>query len=102
MDFAYDGGGLAKGGLVTLSVNGKKIGEGRLEQTQPMLFSLDDAADVGMDEGTPVVEDYQPRDGKFTGTIKKVVVEVKAMGEGDKAEAKKAAAESARKLEETK
>jgi len=65
-------------------------------------FSLDDAADVGMDEGTPVVEDYQPRDSKFTGTIKKVLVEVGAMGAGDKAAAKKAGAEAARKLEETK
>jgi arylsulfatase len=101
MDFAYDGGGMAKGGLVTLSVNGKKVGEGRIDRTQPGIFSVDDAADVGMDEGTPVIEDYQPRDTRFTGTIKKVVIEVKAMGEGDKAEAKKAGAEAARKLEET-
>jgi arylsulfatase len=102
MDFAYDGGGRAKGGLVTLYVNGKKAGQGRVERTQPGIFSVDDAADVGMDEGTPVIEDYQPRDTRFTGTIRKVVVEVKAMGEGDKAEAKKAAEEAARKLEETK
>ena len=61
MDFAYDGGGAGKGGLVTLFVNGKKVGEGRVERTQPGIFSVDDAADVGMDEGTPVVEDYQPR-----------------------------------------
>jgi arylsulfatase len=101
MDFAYDGGGLAKGGLVALSVNGKKVGQGRLEQTQPMIFSLDDAADVGMDEGTPVIEDYQPRDTKFTGTIKKVVVEVKAMGQGEKAAADTAGAEAARKVAET-
>ncbi len=102
MDFAYDGGGRAKGGLVTLWVNGKKAGQGRIERTQPGIFSVDDAADVGMDEGTPVVEDYQPRDSKFTGTIRKVVVEVKAMGEADKAEARKASGEAARKLEETK
>jgi len=102
MDFAYDGGGLAKGGLVTLYVNGKEVGEGRIERTQPGIFSVDDAADVGMDEGTPVVEDYQPRDTKFTGTIKKVVVAVKEMGAGEKAEAKKAGAEAARKIEEAK
>jgi len=102
MDFAYDGGGVAKGGLVTLSVNGKKVGQGQIERTQPGIFSVDDAADVGEDEGTPVIEDYQPRDSKFTGTIKKVVVEVGAMGAGDKAEAKKATGEAARKLEETK
>jgi hypothetical protein len=102
MVFAYDGGGIGKGGVVTLYVNDKKVGQGRIERTQPGIFSVDDAADVGMDEGTPVVEDYQPRDTKFTGTIKKVVVEVGAMGAGDKAAAKKAGAEAARKLEEAK
>ncbi len=101
MDFAYDGGGVGKGGLVTISVNGKKVGQGRVERTQPGIFSVDDAADVGEDEGTPVIEDYQPRDSKFTGTIRKVVVEVGAMGAGDKAAAQKAGAEAARKLEET-
>jgi arylsulfatase len=102
MEFAYAGGGVGQGGLVTLSINGKKAGQGRVERTQPGIFSVDDAADVGMDEGTPVIEDYQPRDSKFTGTIKKVVVEVGAMGAGDKAAAKKASGEAARKLEEVK
>jgi len=102
MDFDYDGGGLAKGGVVSLFVNGTKVGQGRLTRTQPMAFSLDDAADVGMDEGTPVVEDYQPKSTKFTGTIRKVVVDVKAMGAADKADAKKAGSEAARKIEEAK
>jgi arylsulfatase len=102
MDFAYDGGGLGKGGVVTLFVNDKKVGEGRLERTQPGIFSVDDAADVGMDEGTPVVEDYQPKSTKFTGAIRKVVVEVKEMGAGEKAEARKAGAETTRKIEEAK
>jgi arylsulfatase A-like enzyme len=102
MDFAYDGGGLAKGGQVSLYVNDRKVGAGRLEHTQPMIFSLDDAADVGMDEGTPVIEDYQPRDTKFTGTIKKVVVEVKAMGASEKQDEAKAKAETGRKVEEAK
>ena len=102
MDFDYDGGGLAKGGVVSLFVNGAKVGQGRLTRTQPMIFSLDDAADVGMDEGTPVVEDYQPRNAKFTGTIRKVVVDVKEMGAGEKAESRKAGSEAARKIEEAK
>ena len=102
MDFAYDGGGAGKGGIVTLFVDGKKVGQGRIDRTQPGIFSVDDASDVGMDEGTPVVEDYQPKSTKFTGTIRKVVVDVKAMGAAEKAEAKKAAAETARKIEEAK
>jgi arylsulfatase len=65
-----------------------------------VIFSVDDAADVGMDEGTPVVEDYQPKDAKFTGTIRKVVVEVKAMGVAEKSAAAKANTETARRIEE--
>jgi arylsulfatase len=99
MDFAYDGGGIGKGGVVTLFVNGKEAGAGRLERTQPLAFSSEDGTDVGMDEGTPVTEDYQPRTTKFTGTIRKVVVDVKPLGAGEKAEMKKAGAETAWKVE---
>jgi arylsulfatase len=101
-EFAYDGGGLAKGGLGTIYVNDKKVAEGRIDRTQPMLFSLDDAADVGMDEGTPVTEDYTPFNSAFTGKILKVVVDVKPMGEGEKAAASKAGAEASAKLEAAK
>ncbi len=99
MDFAYDGGGIGKGGAVSLFVNGKKAGEGRLERTQPLAFSSEDGTDVGMDLGTPVVEDYQPASTRFTGTIHKVVVDVSPLGAGEKAEMKKAGAETARKIE---
>jgi len=96
-EFAYDGGGLAKGGLGTIFVNDKKVAEGRIERTQPMAFSLDDAADVGMDEGTPVTEEYKSSDSAFIGKILKVTVDVKEMGAGDKAAADRAGAEAARK-----
>jgi len=99
MEFAYAGGGIGKGGAVTLFVNGKKVGAGRLEKTQPLAFSSEDGTDVGMDEGTPVTEDYQPRSTKFTGAIRKVVVDVGALGAGEKAEMKKAGAEAAWKIE---
>ncbi|MCK7517498.1 MAG: hypothetical protein MZV64_07120 [Ignavibacteriales bacterium] len=55
-DFAYDGGGPGKGGLGTLYIDGKKVGEGRIERTQPGIFSADETADVGIDLATPVVE----------------------------------------------
>ena len=55
-----------------------------------------------MDEGTPVVEDYQPRSTKFTGTIRKVIVDVKAIGAADTADVKKADVETKRKIEEAK
>ena len=58
-EFAYDGGGLGKGGTGTIFVNGKKVAEGRIDRTQCCIFSADEGADVGADEGTPVTEDYK-------------------------------------------
>ncbi|OYY74068.1 MAG: arylsulfatase [Gammaproteobacteria bacterium 28-57-27] len=76
--FNYDGGGLGKGGQGTLLVNGQKVAEGRIERTQPGLFSADETADVGIDLGTPVVEAIgAEHKSKFTGHIPKLTVEVK-------------------------
>lgn len=69
MEFAYDGGGLGKGGDVTLSVDGTPVGTGRVEQTQPFLYSMDETVDVGIDAGTPVSEDYTSPASRFTGTV---------------------------------
>ena len=97
-EFAYDGGGLAKGGLGTIFVNGRKVAEGRIERTQPMIFSADEGADVGEDGETPVVEDYGiPAPYKFTGEIVKVTVDLKEMKASDKAEEDKARAVAAHK-----
>jgi hypothetical protein len=54
VEFAYDGGGLGKGGTVTLYLDGKQVGEGRVDGTQPMIFSGDETTDVGSDTATPV------------------------------------------------
>ena len=59
VDFAYDGNGRGKGGTVTISINGKKVGSGRVESTNANIFSADDAADVGIDEGTNVSSAYR-------------------------------------------
>ena len=78
-DFAYDGGGLGKGGVGTLTVNDQKVAEGRIERTQPMIFSADETADVGIDLATPVVEAIGAEArSRFTGRIASVTVEVKA------------------------
>ncbi|MBI3462722.1 MAG: arylsulfatase, partial [Planctomycetes bacterium] len=76
-DFAYDGGGRGKGGAAAISVNGMKVADGRIERTQPNIFSADETADVGVDEATPVTEDYKEGDNRFIGTIQKVTVELK-------------------------
>jgi arylsulfatase A-like enzyme len=72
MEFAYDGGGLAKGGTVSLYVDGKKTGEGKVPATQPMIFSADDGCDVGVDTGAPVSSDYGSRGNEFTGKVRGV------------------------------
>ncbi|HBX42600.1 MAG TPA: arylsulfatase [Deltaproteobacteria bacterium] len=97
-EFAYDGGGLAKGGMGTLYVNEKKVAEGRIEHTQPMIFSADETADVGIDLATPVVETIgSEAKSKFTGKIHMVTVEVKEMKKADKAEEDMLRAEYAHK-----
>ncbi len=76
--FDYDGGGLGKGGMGTLYINDKKVGEGRIERTQPTIFSADETADVGIDLATPVIEVIgAEKPSKFTGRIPKVTVEVR-------------------------
>ena len=69
MEFAYAGGGLAKGGVVTLFVDGQKAGEGRLPATQPMIFSGDETCDVGNETGSSVSDDYTAETSKFNGVI---------------------------------
>jgi len=72
MEFAYAGGGLGKGGQVTLYVDGKKVGEGAVPMTQAMVFSADDGCDVGEDSGAPVSPDYGSRGNAFNGQVKGV------------------------------
>jgi arylsulfatase len=76
-DFAYDGGGVGKGGTGTITVDGNQVAEERIERTQRNVFSADETADVGVDEATPVTEEYQEGNNHFTGTIHKVTVDLK-------------------------
>ncbi len=71
------GGGRGKGGTATLSVNGGKGAEGRIANTNGLVVSADEGADVGVDEGTPVTDAYKAHDNRFAGRIHKVIVEVK-------------------------
>ena len=82
-EFAYDGGGVGKGGMGTLFVNGKKVAAGRIDQTQCCAFSGDEGADVGADEGTPVTEAYKVP-FSFTGKIDKVTIELADVNAADK------------------
>jgi arylsulfatase A-like enzyme len=81
MEFAYAGGGLGKGGNVSLYVDGKQVGEGAVGATAAMIFSADDGCDVGEDTGAPVSEDYGPRGNAFTGRVKGVQIAINAAAE---------------------
>jgi arylsulfatase len=76
-EFAYDGG-VGKGGTGTLFVDGKSVASARIERTQCCIFSADEGADVGADEGTPVTENYKVP-FKFTGKILKVTIDLKEL-----------------------
>jgi arylsulfatase len=78
MEFAYDGGGLGKGGNVTLYYDGEKVGEGRVAATQAMIFSADETTDVGYESGTPVSNDYTLHDSHFNGKINWVQLDLGA------------------------
>jgi hypothetical protein len=76
MEFAYDGGGLGKGGNVLLFLDGEQVGEGRVAATAAMIFSADDTCDVGMEGGAVVSEDYGPRGNEFTGEVNWVQIDL--------------------------
>ena len=76
MEFAYDGGGLGKGGIVSLYVDGEKVGEGKIEATLSNIYSADDGLDVGEDSGAPVSPDYGPVGNHFNGNIKGVQLSI--------------------------
>jgi arylsulfatase len=69
MVFDYDGGGVGKGGSISLHLDGEKIGEGRIDRTVPVAFSIDETCDIGMESGSPVSEDYAGNGNKFTGDV---------------------------------
>jgi arylsulfatase len=75
VEFKYDGGGVGKGGTVSLFVNDKKVGEGRVEKTVPGRFSADETFDIGKDTGSPVSTDYASPN-PFTGKLKQVNIKL--------------------------
>jgi hypothetical protein len=75
-EFAYDGGGMGKGGAMALFVNDKQVAQGRIEQTLPMTLGLGGTLDVGIDTGSPVDEAYIPP-FRYNRNIEKVTIDLK-------------------------
>ncbi len=73
--FKYDGGGMGKGGEITLKAAGKTVASGRIEHSVPIQFAIFEGLDIGLDNGSPVDWTYK-LPFKFTGKIDKVTVEV--------------------------
>jgi arylsulfatase A-like enzyme len=76
MEFTYDGGGLGKGGVASLFVDGAKVGEGRIDSTVPMVFSADETTDIGSDTGTSVTDDFGSVAQDFNGRIRWVELDI--------------------------
>ena len=76
MEFKYDGGGLGKGGVVSLLVDGQKVADGRLEHTVPVIFSADSTCMVGEKIGAPISSDFKEGGNKFSGKINWVRIDV--------------------------
>ena len=74
LEFAYDGGGVGKGGTATIYIDGVAAGEGRIDQTEAFLFSADETCDVGDEYGSPVTTDYGVK--KFNGEVEWVQIEL--------------------------
>jgi arylsulfatase A-like enzyme len=99
LEFKYDGGGIGKGGTATLLVNGKKVGEGRIDKTVPSRFGAE-SFDVGMDSGSPVSESYRAPFA-YPGAIKKVEIRISpsALSASDHEKVRHAARKAAMALE---
>ena len=76
MEFAYTGGGLGKGGAVTLYYDGDAVGTGTVAFTEAMVFSADETTDVGYESGTAVASDVTPETSRFSGTIDWVQIDL--------------------------
>jgi arylsulfatase A-like enzyme len=76
VEFTYDGGGIGKGGLATLYIDGQKVGAGRVEETHALAFSADETCDVGREAGSPVSPDYGPRGNEFSGEVNWVQIDL--------------------------
>jgi arylsulfatase len=70
-DFKYDGPGPGKGGTGVFTVDGKEMARKAIKHTVPLVMTVDENFDVGLDTGTGVDDSYV-LPFKFTGTIDKL------------------------------
>ena len=100
VEFKYDGGGLAKGGSVTMFINDRKVAEGRVDKTIFGRFSADETFDTGVDTGSPVSDLYQSPN-PFGGKLARIEINIAptALGPADQAAVDKSASSVAAAVE---
>jgi arylsulfatase len=76
MEFTYDGGGIGKGGTVTLYVDGNQVGQDRVDQTEAFIYSADETLDIGRDDASSVSPDYTQKTSHFTGEVNWVEIAI--------------------------
>jgi len=76
-EFVPDAAKPGAGGKCTLYVDDQKVAEGIIPKTEPFAFSADEGVDVGVDNETNVSRDYKEGENKFTGKIRKIVINTK-------------------------
>jgi arylsulfatase len=75
-DFVSDAKGPGSGGTGSLWINGRKVGEGRIEKTAPVTMDIAEGLDIGRDLGTPVSDKYRSP-FPFGGQLREVKIELK-------------------------
>lgn len=81
MEFTYAGGPPGSGAAVRLLADGEQVAEGEMGSTTAFYFSFDETFNIGVDRGTPVVDDYPPVHNEFPGRIRRVDVDLAEAGE---------------------
>ena len=90
-DFKYDGPGPGKGGTGVFTVDGKELAKKTIKHTIPLIMSIDETFDIGVDTRTGVDDSYT-LPFRFTGTIDKLTFK---LGPSQMSAADKKAAEEA-------
>ena len=75
MNFKYNGGGIAKGGIATLLVDGMQVGQGKIDVTTPVTVALDSDLSVGEATGTPLSDTFAVP-FRFNGTLEQVTIKL--------------------------
>ena len=70
-DFKYDGPGPGKGGTGVFTVDGKELAKKTIAHSIPLLMTIDETFDVGVDTRSGVDNSYE-LPFRFTGTINKL------------------------------